>query len=214
MLRLVSFTICPFVQRSRILLNEKGVSYDIEYIDLENKPEWFLKRVPTGRVPALFIGDSTLFESAAINEYIDETQGEPILDSDPIARARQRALITFSEAMLIDQYRMLIASEQSEYENHKKNLFEKLEKLNNEGVTSSPESLTLFDAAIAPVFFRLQIIPRLKEELLERFAEQPAMIRWIESLMTRKSVRESVGESFNMDFNNYFSKRGSVALTL
>lgn len=41
--KLISFQLCPFVQRSIITLNEKGIPFDIEYIDLSNKPEWFLK---------------------------------------------------------------------------------------------------------------------------------------------------------------------------
>ena len=33
-LKLISFDICPYVQRSAIALREKGVDYDIEYVDL------------------------------------------------------------------------------------------------------------------------------------------------------------------------------------
>ncbi len=39
-LRLVSFDLCPFVQRSAIALEEKGIDYDMVYIDLRNKPDW------------------------------------------------------------------------------------------------------------------------------------------------------------------------------
>ena len=39
MYKLVSFDVCPYVQRSVITLQEKGVPYEIEYIDLNNKPE-------------------------------------------------------------------------------------------------------------------------------------------------------------------------------
>ena len=38
---LISFKICPFVQRSVIVLQEKGVDYDITYINLKEPPEWF-----------------------------------------------------------------------------------------------------------------------------------------------------------------------------
>ncbi|MDX5334434.1 MAG: glutathione S-transferase N-terminal domain-containing protein, partial [Gammaproteobacteria bacterium] len=41
-MQLVSFKLCPFVQRSVITLIEKGVDYDITYIDLAEPPDWFL----------------------------------------------------------------------------------------------------------------------------------------------------------------------------
>ncbi len=69
--KLISFKICPYVQRSVITLKEKNVDFDIEYIDLANKPEWFLKISPLGRVPVLQVGEEVLFESAVINEYLD-----------------------------------------------------------------------------------------------------------------------------------------------
>ena len=48
MCRLVSFDVCPYVQRSVITLEEKGVPYEIEYIDLNTQPEWFVKLSPRG----------------------------------------------------------------------------------------------------------------------------------------------------------------------
>ena len=39
--KLISFKVCPFVQRSVILLKEKDVDYDIEYIDVYDPPAWF-----------------------------------------------------------------------------------------------------------------------------------------------------------------------------
>jgi hypothetical protein len=40
---LLSFNLCPYVQRSVITFEEKAVPYDIEYVDLYAKPDWFLK---------------------------------------------------------------------------------------------------------------------------------------------------------------------------
>ncbi|MEM1374395.1 MAG: glutathione S-transferase N-terminal domain-containing protein [Pseudomonadota bacterium] len=55
-LHLISFTICPFVQRARILLNSKDSPGEITLIVLDNKPGWFLDRVPTGRsLPCLSV---------------------------------------------------------------------------------------------------------------------------------------------------------------
>ena len=49
--RLVSHHLCPYVQRVAIVLREKGVAFERIWIDLANKPEWFLKLSPLDKVP-------------------------------------------------------------------------------------------------------------------------------------------------------------------
>lgn len=66
-IELISFKTCPFVQRSVITLKEKGIDFKTTYIDLAEKPAWFLAISPLGKVPVLKIGDEVLFESAVIN---------------------------------------------------------------------------------------------------------------------------------------------------
>ncbi len=73
-LKLISHKLCPYVQRAVISLTEKGVPFQRIDIDLDNKPEWFLKISPLGKVPVLQVGDKVVFESAVILEYLEETQ--------------------------------------------------------------------------------------------------------------------------------------------
>ena len=94
-LTLISHHLCPYVQRAAIALGEKGVPFERVVIDLDNKPEWFLEISPLGKVPLLLIEDdgeqTALFESAAICEYLDETQPGPRLHpGDALLRARHR----------------------------------------------------------------------------------------------------------------------------
>ena len=66
-MKVVSFKVCPFVQRVTALLELKQLAYDIEYIDLSDKPQWFLDVSPHGQVPILILDDErVLFESEAI----------------------------------------------------------------------------------------------------------------------------------------------------
>ena len=85
---LISFKLCPFVQRSVITLKHKGVPFEVKYIDLENKPDWFLRLSPTGKVPVLKVGDTVLFESAVINEYLNDVNPPSMHPADPLDRAR------------------------------------------------------------------------------------------------------------------------------
>src|SRR6185437_9769559 len=95
-LKLISHKLCPYVQRAVIALTEKGVAFERIDIDLANKPEWFLKISPLGKVPVLVVTTEksavAIFESNVICEYIEETQGGPNLHpKEPLTRAEHRA---------------------------------------------------------------------------------------------------------------------------
>ena len=77
-LTLVSFELCPYVQRAAIVLAEKDVPFERINVDLANKPDWFKAISPTGKVPLLKVGDEVLFESSAIVEYLEETHPKPL----------------------------------------------------------------------------------------------------------------------------------------
>src|SRR5512140_1720476 len=101
-LKLISFDICPYVERSRIVLLEKGLPHELELIDLANKPAWFLEISPMGRVPVLRVDDRTVFESMVINELLNELAPEPpMFPAEPIARAEGRGWIVFANDVLM-----------------------------------------------------------------------------------------------------------------
>jgi maleylpyruvate isomerase len=82
--------------RTRIGLELKGLSYKTVGLDLRQsaqKSDAFLAMNPQGLVPALKVGDQILTQSPAILEWLDEQYPQnPLLPSDPLARARVRAL--------------------------------------------------------------------------------------------------------------------------
>ena len=89
---LVSFKTCPWVQRSAIVFREKKSEFELRHIEPDNRPDWFLAISPHKKVPALTIDDKvSLFESNAINEYLDETIPPRLHPEDPIERAFNRA---------------------------------------------------------------------------------------------------------------------------
>src|SRR6202522_4785338 len=85
--------------RVRIALNFKGITYETVPVHLvkdggHNRRPEFRAVNPQMRIPALVAptGD-VLIQSLAIIEYLDETYPDPpLLPTDPIARARARAL--------------------------------------------------------------------------------------------------------------------------
>ncbi len=104
-LELVSFNVCPFVQRSVITLNHKDCGYKITFIDLKNPPDWFKKISPLGKVPVLKVDHKEiLFESAVINEFIDDVTPGTLKPSDPLTLAKNRAWIEYGGVCLADLY--------------------------------------------------------------------------------------------------------------
>jgi glutathione S-transferase len=92
MIKIVSFTICPFVQRVTAFLEAKGLDYEVAFISLQDKPQWFLDISPNGQVPVLISEDGrTVFESEAIVEYIEEKYGALQPGLSPETRAQNRA---------------------------------------------------------------------------------------------------------------------------
>lgn len=98
----ISSSTCPFAQRTRMVLLAKGVDFSWREISLDNKPDWFIELSPYGKVPILRHGPHVLWESAVINEYIEEVFPEPaILPRDPFRRAMARLWIDFANTRMI-----------------------------------------------------------------------------------------------------------------
>ncbi len=154
-LTLVSHALCPYVQRVAIALAEKGVAHDRVTVDLANKPDWFLALSPLGRTPVLKVGDAALFESAAILEYLEETQAHPLHPADPIERARHRAWIGFGSECLTDIACFYSAPDSGTLEMKAAALharFRLLERALDQGPWFAGERFTLVDVVVAPVF--------------------------------------------------------------
>jgi RNA polymerase-associated protein len=85
---------CPYCARVRIVLAEKGLSFETVEIDLGDRPAWLYDLNPVGKVPVLDEDGWILPESAVIGEYLDERYPEPPLwPDDPGERAAGRLLV-------------------------------------------------------------------------------------------------------------------------
>src|SRR5579862_1904320 len=121
-LKLISQKLCPYVQRAVIALTEKGVPFERIDIDLANKPDWFLKISPLGKVPVLVVrrddgSEVALFESNVICEYIEETQsGEKLHPQHALERAEHRAWMEFGSAILGDLWGLETATDAATFE--------------------------------------------------------------------------------------------------
>jgi glutathione S-transferase len=97
MMKLYDFLPCPFGQKVRIILAEKGLSYELVEVDFtqgeQRKPD-FLRLNPFGRVPVLIDEDITVYDSTVIAEYLEDEYPEPpLLPAIGASALRARARI-------------------------------------------------------------------------------------------------------------------------
>ena len=203
--KLISFTVCPFVQRAVLALEEKGVDYELEFIDLANKPEWFLALSPRGKVPVLLDEGVPLFESQAIVEYLDETRGGARLTpEDPRERARDRAWFAYaSEEIFAASWLMESAKDAAAFAEKTAAMRQKLGLVEEamEGrdyLSGDGSSFGLADVAYAPALFRLAAWKRLYgvDGALDGL---PRVAAWSERVLARETMPRSVPESWDAD---------------
>lgn len=219
MLKLISHPLCPFVQRSAIVLLEKGVAFERIQVDLATKPDWFLALSPTGKVPLLLVRrpdgtEVTIFESMVICEYLEESQsGAPMYSTDPLARARQRSWIEFAGSTLSDAWQFLHATDRLTAETRQAALRTKLERLESElgaGPYFDGFHFSMVDAVFAPIFRYFGMLdPALSDRV---FHELPRVDAWRYALADRPSVIHAVGADYGSRLREYLQQQRSIHL--
>jgi glutathione S-transferase len=211
---LVSFKTCPWVQRSAIILREKNSPFEFRHIESDNRPDWFLAISPHKKVPVLRIDDKeTLFESNAINEYLDEVVGPQLHPADPIQKAINRAwtdyVPTFASAVTGCAY----AATEADYQKAVAKIpeaFDRLEKAlekQKSGPFFNGARYSLVDAAYAPFLQRYVFLDRVKKlGAMEKF---PRLKAWTEALMARPSTHSFPEGEFEAMYRENLRKRGS-----
>ncbi len=196
-IKLYDYTTSPNCQRVKVVLEEKKLPYEIVPIDLQKKeqkrPE-FLKLNPYGKVPVIADGDTVLYESCLINEYLEEKYPEPpLMPKDPAKKTRIRILIDYGMSHLDAPYRkvrMERVKEEKErnqqaVEEGTKELKDLLQRFEEE-LGDQPYlagNFSLVDAALIPRFIRLAEWGFLSDPAL------PKLAQWYKRMKERPSVK-------------------------
>ncbi|OUR76266.1 glutathione S-transferase [Alphaproteobacteria bacterium 46_93_T64] len=210
MIKIVSFKICPFVQRVTALLEAKKIPYEIEYISLKDKPDWFLALSPTGQVPLLVTeAGSALFESDAIVEYVDEISKPLEENLTPEQRAVNRAWSYQASKHYLVQCSAMQSGNRESLEEKKKKLdsaFSKVEKKLEGGPFFGGINIGNVDIAWLPLLHRAAIIQNHSDyDFLEKF---PKVKRWQAALSDTELYEKSVAVDFVDAFKGlYLSER-------
>lgn len=215
-LLLVSHALCPYVQRAAIVLAEKGAAFERRDIDLSNKPAWFLALSPLGKTPVLRVGDTAVFESAVICEYLEDTLPPPLHPSDPLERAVHRGWVEFGSALLQEIAGFYTAPDPESLQARRDGLcrrFAQLEQVlqarpsGDDGPYFAGARFTIVDAAFAPVFRYLDAFDRIDD--FGWHAQAPRMQAWRAALAQRPSVRQAVAADYPQRLLAFLRARGS-----
>lgn len=187
---------CPFAQRTHLLLLEKGIPHTVNEIDLSAKPDWFVAISPYGKVPVVRHGDDVVWESAIINEYLEELYPEPaMMPRDPGRRALARFWIDFCNASFTTTwYKLLLAQEPERRARLKDRLRDHFVFMERQGIRKlgggpfwMGRSLTLVDLTFYPWFERLHVMAHYRDFRVPD--ECTRLGEWARLMAARESVR-------------------------
>ncbi|MEP2717882.1 glutathione S-transferase family protein [Pseudophaeobacter sp.] len=207
MIKIVSFKICPFVQRVTALLEAKGLDYEVEFISLADKPAWFLQIAPNGQVPILITDQGqALFESEAIVEYIQDAYGALQPDLSPEDKARERAWGYLAAKNYLVQCAAQRSNTQEDLTSRAAKLgqlFDKVEKQLSSGATFfSGESIGWVDIAWLVLLHRAGLIQ--ESSGFDFIGDRPKLKRWQGNLLKTGLAEKSVATDFDMAFRDFY----------
>lgn len=214
-LTLISHHLCPYVQRAAVSLSEKNVAYERIDVDLADKPNWFLTLSPLGKVPLLRVtnGDvsETIFESAVILEYLEETQPNPLHPVDPLQRARHRSWMEFGSSTLNRIGAFYNAPSEPALQDEADKLsvmFARVEEELGHGPWFAGERFSLVDAVYGAIFRYFDTFDRIGD--FPFFANKPKTIAWRQALSERRSIRDAVSPDYPQRLLTFLQNRGSA----
>jgi glutathione S-transferase len=201
-------------------MRAKEVEFDVTYINLLDKPDWFLAKSPHGLVPVLEVDDEILFESNAIAEYLDEVVAPRLHPEDPIARARNRAWTDFvpafagalSGGIAYAKTREAVDQGLADAREALGTIEAALARRGNDGPYFNGPKLSLVDCAYAPFLQRFTFVEGyLGSGLLDDF---PLVGAWRDALLADLRVTGAVPANFVEEYKAGMRRRGSYVSTL
>jgi glutathione S-transferase len=152
-------------------------------VDLKNKPRELLDLNPYAKVPVLVDGAGVVYESAILNEYLDEKCPEPpLLPGDRLKRAQVRIWVDFFNTRVHPTASDIQRDRNKEQARQR--MAEHLARLERE---LAGKEYLVDDYSLADVTF-IPFYTRRERYGVEIGADYPNLTRWGEALITRPAV--------------------------
>ncbi len=201
---------CPYCERVMFALEEKEIPYQVEFIDLGSKPQWYLDLVPTGLVPAAKVKGELIYESKDILLALEDKFLPSLLPSEStLNEAAQKALADCESPGLIQAgYRFIwgrnddgssdtsqeeLLSWQTEFEAKLEALEELLAKYPGDYFMGE---FSLVDIMYAPHLNRIAAnLPVYRGYQIRGNERFPNLNRWLEALEERPAYARIKSDS-------------------
>ena len=206
-LHLISHHLCPYVQRAVIVLQEKNIPFERTYIDLADKPDWFLDISPLGRVPVLQTNKAVVFESWVITEYIDETTTGSLHPADPLEKARHRSWIEYGSETLNSIAAFYNAPDENRFEEKRMNLRGKFERIEKEitGPFFAGNKFHMIDGVWGTIFRYLDVFDQITDFGL--LSDLERIRSWRNAISKRPSVIQAPPEGYSKRLTQFLKNR-------
>lgn len=183
----------PYSHCTRIVLFEKDVECRIVEVESNRKPRELSDLNPYNQVPTIVDRDLVLYESAIINEYLDERLPHPpLMPVDPVSRGRARLMLMRFDR---DWYRLLpnITGGDKRSANRARNVLRDgltvISQVFKDQSCVLGEEFSLVDCCLAPLLWRLDEyginLPRQARPIFE----------YAERIFARKSFQLSLTDA-------------------
>lgn len=195
-----------YVRAVRLALAEKGVAYRLVPIDIFDParvPKGYRRRQPFGRIPAFAHDGFELYESVAIERYVDEAFAGPKLQPDTATgRARMAQIVAVADGhgyrpLVWDLYveRVLRPAQGRPVDEARAaaaipkavTFLAALAALKGEGAWMVGDGLSLADLHLAPIFAYFTMLPAAAGLI----APHPGLVAWLQAMRQRPSMAQT-----------------------
>lgn len=186
---------CPFAHFVRMVLEEKGLEYEIMPCVQETKPQWLIEYYD-GKMPALRHKKECYVESDVIAEYLDFFFRDPPLKTDKKSmEAAEAAIDGFFPAFA--KYVKHTPDGDEEDTQLRDNLKAALAKLETQLKTAGPfmagDKLTLVDCSIAPKLYHMSTcLEAFKNNAIDVKNGYPSVADYMDTMFSRESFQKTV----------------------
>ena len=213
-LHLISHHLCPYVQRAVIVLLEKNIAHQRTFIDLADKPDWFLEMSPLGRVPVLETEGAVVFESQVIVEYLDEITPGSLHPIDLLEKARHRSWIEFGSQTLNAIGGFYNARDRVAFEQKRVVLRKNFELFEQEiaGPFFAGDTFHVIDGIWGTIFRYFDVFDQIEDFGIMAGLKKTNLLR--QAVAQRPSVINAAPENYAKLLEHFLEKRNSYLSVL
>jgi glutathione S-transferase len=216
--------VCPFCQRTEILLALKGQSDAVEFrvvdITRPRDPQLLQKTRGTTSLPVMETADGRILkESLVILNYLDETiPGSRIRRADPYEHAVEQMLIAKEGPFTAAGYTMVMNQDRAARQGLSDKLLKLYAQLDDFLVEHSPDNDFLFssfglaEAVFTPMFMRFWFLGYYEGFELPAGPEYDRVRRWEAACLTHPAAQQTSREEVVKVYYDYALGAGNGAL--